>query len=66
MFFRSRKESDDDHQFKKLDEIVGGELNPVAEGIRRALERTDLTPEDRREFEEALERINNPPPPETE
>jgi len=29
----------------------------VAEGIRRALARDDLTPEDRQQFEDALERL---------
>lgn len=31
-------------------------------GIRRALERTDLTPEDRAQFEQALERLEQQGP----
>ena len=58
MFFRRRpKEGDDEAQFNKLDELVGGDSNPVADGIRRALMRDDLTDEDRAEFEAALKRI---------
>jgi hypothetical protein len=57
MFFRRRQKDDDDSQFGQLDELFGGESNPVADGIRRALQRDDLTPEDRAEFEAALQRI---------
>ncbi len=35
-------------------------------GIRRALERTDLTPEDRTQFEQALERLQQAPNHEAE
>jgi len=60
MFFRKRsKDVDDDAQFNKLDELVGGESNPVADGIRRALQRDDLTDEDRAEFEAALKRLTS-------
>lgn len=63
MFFRrKRAEGDDDAQLGKLDEIVGDQ-NPLTEGIRRALERDDLTPEDRRELEAALKRIQDQKPP---
>jgi hypothetical protein len=59
MFFRRRQKEDDDAQFGKLDELVGGgESNPVADGIRRALQREDLSPEDRADFEAALNRLN--------
>ena len=60
MFFRKKRndEDDDDAQFGKLDEIVGD--GPLADGIKRALQRDDLTPEDRREFEEALKRLEEP------
>jgi hypothetical protein len=67
MFFRKRpKDEDDEAQFNKLNELVGsGDQNPVAEGIRRALQRDDLTDEDRAEFEAALKRLTsgdaNPP-----
>lgn len=57
MFFRRRPKDDDDSQFGKLDELVGGGESPVADGIRRALQRDDLTDEDRAEFEAALKRI---------
>jgi hypothetical protein len=58
MFFRRKKRDDEDEsQFSKLDELVASESNPVADGIRRALQRDDLTPEDRAEFEAALQRI---------
>jgi len=58
MFFRKRpKDVDDDAQFNKLDELVGSESNPVADGIRRALQRDDLTDEDRAEFQAALKRL---------
>lgn len=60
MFFRRRQKEDDDSQFGKLDELVSSESNPVADGIRRALQRDDLTDEDRRDFEAALERLNQP------
>ena len=63
MFFRRRrKEEEDDSQFGKLDELVGGEANPVADGIRRALQRDDLTDEDRAEFEAALKRLTTQKP----
>lgn len=62
MFFRKRpksRDADDDAQLNKLDELVGGESNPVADGIRRALQRDDLTDEDRAEFEAALKRLTS-------
>lgn len=63
MFFRRRqKEDEDDSQFGKLDELVGASANPVADGIRRALQRDDLTDEDRREFEAALQRLGDDQP----
>jgi hypothetical protein len=63
MFFRKKPADDDDAQFGKLDELVGTTSdNPVADGIRRALQRPDLTPEDRREFEEALKRLTTEKP----
>jgi hypothetical protein len=59
MFFRKKTgNGGEDDSLGKLDEIVGGDQNPVADGIRRALQRDDLTPEDRREFEEALKRLS--------
>lgn len=58
MFFRRRqKEDEDESQFGKLDELVSAESNPVADGIRRALQRDDLSDEDRRDFEAALARL---------
>jgi hypothetical protein len=59
MFFRKREKDDVDAQFGQLDELVGSSdsENPVADGIRRALERDDLTDEDRAEFEAALKRL---------
>lgn len=61
MFFRKRsKDEDDEAQFNKLNELVGsGDRNPVADGIRRALQRDDLTDEDRVEFEAALKRLTS-------
>lgn len=66
MFFRKRQRDDQDAQFGKLDEVVGGSIsqNPVADGIRRALERDDLTDEDRAEFEAALKRLQQQTAPE--
>jgi hypothetical protein len=62
MFFKKKTNDDeDDAQFGELDQLVGqgkGEEDTVAEGIRRALQRDDLTPEDRAEFEAALKRLN--------
>ena len=60
MFFRKKQKEDDDSQFGKLDELVGAAppQDPVAEGIRRALERDDLSAEDRADFEAALKRLN--------
>lgn len=67
MFFRKRQKDDPDAQFGKLDELVGtgDEQNPVEDGIRRALQRDDLTDEDRAEFEAALKRLQqqNAPDP---
>lgn len=65
MFFRKRQKDDGDAQFSKLDELVGtgdtgdpdGSQNTVEDGIRRALQRDDLTDEDRAEFEAALKRL---------
>jgi len=63
MFFRRRqKVEDDESQFGKLDELVG-DSNPVLDGIRRALQRDDLTDEDRAEFEAALKRLQQPAAP---
>jgi hypothetical protein len=63
MFFRRRQKDDDDSQFGKLDELVGTATeNPVADSIRRALQRDDLTPEDRSEFEAALKRLTTERP----
>lgn len=63
MFFRRRqKVEDDDSQFGKLDELIGGDNNPVLDGIRRALQRDDLTDEDRAEFEAALKRLSQGEP----
>jgi hypothetical protein len=64
MFFRKRQKVDDEAQFGKLDELVGGDNNPVLDGIRRALQRDDLTDEDRAEFEAALKRLQPQNPPE--
>lgn len=59
MFFRKRQKDDEnDSQFGALDELVGSETNPVLDGIRRALQRDDLTDEDRTEFEAALKRLS--------
>ena len=70
MFFKKKQKEDDDAQFSQLDELVkspsaeeGGD-DPVAEGIRRALQRDDLTDEDRREFEAALKRLQEGKAPE--
>jgi hypothetical protein len=45
----------------QLDQLRQGEGSLVDEatedGIRRALQRTDLTPEDRQQFEQALQRL---------
>ena len=69
MFFRKRQKDDGDAQFGELDELVGtgdpddkGSQNPVEDGIRRALERDDLTDEDRAEFEAALKRLQGKAP----
>lgn len=70
MFFRKRQKEDGDAQFGKLDELVGtgdsgdkeGSPNPVEDGIRRALQRDDLTDEDRAEFEAALKRLSQGDP----
>lgn len=66
MFFRKRQKDDQDVQFTELDELVGGadSQNPVADGIRRALQRDDLTDEDRAEFEAALKRLQEQTPAE--
>lgn len=69
MFFRKRQEGDGDAQFGKLDELVGtgdadGSPDPVEDGIRRALQRDDLTDEDRAEFEAALKRLQQQKTPE--
>ena len=66
MFFRKRQKDEEDAQFGKLDELVGGpdSENPVADGIRRALERDDLTEEDRKEFQAALKRLQEQGAPE--
>lgn len=70
MFFRKGQKDDGDGQFGKLDELVGtgtpddadGSKNPVEDGIRRALQRDDLTDEDRAEFEAALKRLSQGDP----
>jgi hypothetical protein len=70
MFFRKRQKDDGDAQFGQLDELVGasgdadGSPNPVEDGIRRALQRDDLTDEDRAEFEAALKRLQQQKTPE--
>lgn len=58
MFFRKRQ-SDEDARLGELDEILGGtgSHNAVVDGIRRALERDDLTDQDRADFEAALQRL---------
>ena len=54
MFFKKRSAGDnDDDQFSELFADQG-----VADGIKRALQRPDLTPEDRKELEDALQRLN--------
>ena len=59
MFFRRRrKEEEDESQFGRLDELVSTESSPVADGIRRALQRDDLSAEDRADFEAALKRLS--------
>jgi hypothetical protein len=65
MFFRKRQKDDGDAQFGKLDELVGSSdpQNPVEEGIRRALERDDLSDADRADFEAALKRLEQQNPP---
>jgi len=47
-----RPKDDDDDSMVELFADQG-----VADGIKRALQRTDLTPEDRRELEDALKRL---------
>ena len=67
MFFRKKRNEDDedDSQFGELDVlVVGRRQSPIADGIRdRALERDDITPEDRRELQAALKRIKDQAPP---
>jgi hypothetical protein len=53
MFFRKKPKDDDDNELAGMFVDEG-----VASGIKRALQRTDLTPEDRKDLEDALKRLS--------